>query len=185
MLRKSKECWYKNLTKKDINLSDLNLKLPAGKTVNLYKQNPTLKPYLIKESEEEGLLFVCLQQKKIIKLPCAPKLDDPYLPKIIQESTRCLPSRVKTALTTLKEDDLIEELKTQSIDDMVFSSEDIEEGFSDPLVQAGNLTGDTGTVVDPNSTYIPEKITPNKTNIGSKPSIVDTGESRYIAVRTM
>ena len=50
------ELWVLNLGGKDVSISDLGVKVPAGKAVNVYKVNPYLTTYQVKESLENGVL---------------------------------------------------------------------------------------------------------------------------------
>lgn len=50
------ELWVFNTTKLDIRVSDLNVKVPANKAVNVYVYNPYLTEAIVKKSMESGSL---------------------------------------------------------------------------------------------------------------------------------
>lgn len=52
-----KELWLQNTSGLDINLSDLGVKVPANKTVNVYKVNPYVTEAQVKQSLSEGSVF--------------------------------------------------------------------------------------------------------------------------------
>lgn len=51
-----KELWVQNPGGSDVSLSDLGVKVPAGKTVNVYRYNPYLTEAKVSESLESGAL---------------------------------------------------------------------------------------------------------------------------------
>jgi len=53
----NKELWLMNLSQSDVNLGDLGLKVPIGRTVDLYKVNPYLEEHKVNASMKSGSLF--------------------------------------------------------------------------------------------------------------------------------
>lgn len=188
MRKKAKEYWAKNVTDSDLIISDLALKIPANRTVNLYRLNPRLKPAIIEESEEEGALGKCLTLRKVLKLPCAPIVTEQDLPTEIKEATRSLPSRSKSAnIVDVKELDFIEELSDAFSDDTAQMYEDMEDGLADPMIESVPLNSEgieTATVINPGSETIREA--PHISDVvHAEPQQVGTGSSRYFTVRTL
>lgn len=52
----SKELWLQNNTGADVSLSDLGVKVPANKTINVYKYNPYVTTEQVQKSREDGAL---------------------------------------------------------------------------------------------------------------------------------
>jgi len=52
----SKELWLHNDTGADVSIADLGVKVPANKTINVYKYNPYLTEEQVKRSMEDGSL---------------------------------------------------------------------------------------------------------------------------------
>ena len=55
-MSKSRELWLQNTTGHDVSISDLGVKVPVGKTINVYKYNPYITEDLVKKSLESGAL---------------------------------------------------------------------------------------------------------------------------------
>jgi len=53
----TKELWVHNPGTADVSISDLGVKVAAGKAVNIYRHNPYLTEYQVQESLENGVLF--------------------------------------------------------------------------------------------------------------------------------
>ena len=122
------ECWYKNNSSFDINLNDLNLKIPANGTVNLFRLRRSLTVADIRKSEAEGLLGRCVSQNKLIKLPFAPRAQHYEMSDTIKESTKPLPSRVKTSvIVDIGNEEMIDEM------DQVQVGSISDDGVGDPL----------------------------------------------------
>jgi len=56
MKNTTNELWVLNPSTADVSISDLGVKVPAGRAVNIYKVNPYLTIYQVKESQENGAL---------------------------------------------------------------------------------------------------------------------------------
>jgi len=56
MKNTTNELWVLNPGTADVSISDLGVKVPTGKAVNIYKVNPYLTVYQVKESQENGVL---------------------------------------------------------------------------------------------------------------------------------
>jgi hypothetical protein len=68
--------WLQNLGTSDVSLSDLGVKIPAGKTINVYQWNPYIKPEQVEKSKTSGSLAKRLESKllKIVAGPAAAKI---------------------------------------------------------------------------------------------------------------
>ena len=60
-----KVLWLKNVSNKDISLSDLGIKVPVNKTINVYQSNPYLSKEQVQKSLEEGTIAKKLQSKNL------------------------------------------------------------------------------------------------------------------------
>lgn len=68
----NKELWLRNPGTSDVSLSDLGVKVPAGKTVNVYKVNPYITVAQVDKSMENGSLYkrlssntLCIVHKQV------------------------------------------------------------------------------------------------------------------------
>ena len=52
----TKELWVLNLSKKNVSISDIGVRIPPGKAVNIYKFNPYITEYQLEESRSKGAL---------------------------------------------------------------------------------------------------------------------------------
>jgi len=189
MRRVSKEYWVKNVTEMDLLISDLNLKIPANRTVNVYKLNPKLKLSEISESEEEGNLYKCFSLRKLLKLPCAPILAE-QLPTEIKESRKSIPSRTKSVnILNIKELDFIEEL-SENFDSLdIGTYENYEDGVFDPMIESIPINSDgteRATVInsETNDDIILEA--PHISDlISTETQQIGIGDSKYFTVRTL
>ena len=134
------ECWYKNLTNKDLWLKDLSLRIPASKVVNLYKLKPNLTSEQLARSEADGLLAKCTRfsPPKIVKLPCAPSpAKTQYLANTYQEAITPIPSRSRTSIVVdQREKDYIEDMEEDNmkLDDLLgIRYSQYSEGIIDPI----------------------------------------------------
>ncbi len=60
-----KELWLLSLSGSDSNLNDIGVKVPAGKTINVFKWNPYVTQEQVDESLKSGSIFKYLTAKKI------------------------------------------------------------------------------------------------------------------------
>jgi len=65
MSETTKELWLRNPGTSDVSLSDLGVKVPAGKTVNVYRVNPYITVAQVEKSMESGALFKRLASKTL------------------------------------------------------------------------------------------------------------------------
>lgn len=61
----SKELWIKNHTGLDVGLSDLGMKVPAGKTVDIYKRSHYITPEIVEASLDSGSLYKRISANKL------------------------------------------------------------------------------------------------------------------------
>ena len=179
-----KEAWYKNTTSSDLLLSDLELKIPKHKTVNLYQLKPTLTVERIAKSEESGgLLFKSVSLNKLIKLPFAPPPKQAELPDSIKESKGMIPSRVKTSVVIdASEQGFLEDIDAdlQSFDEASATKyADLAEGISDPL-SMGSDDDTFNTIVIPSNEE--EVVVESVDEIDSAVETVGTGKTQYFVV---
>ena len=133
------EYWVKNRTSKDLVSSELNLKIPAGKPVNLFKLNPNLTHEVLAKSEASGFIFKTHEAQKLVKLVNAPVKQQLRAPNIT-ESKKFAPTRRRSAIVIdPKQNNFIEELG--SFDEAVAAGYD-EDGFSDPIRQVIGQDGE-------------------------------------------
>lgn len=62
-VKNENELWIHNPGKADVSISDLGVKVPAGKAVNVYKYNPYLTVSKVEDSRTSGALFRRLESK--------------------------------------------------------------------------------------------------------------------------
>lgn len=132
------EYWVKNRSQSDVVSSELNLKIPAGRVVNLAKLNPSLTHEQLQKSEIEsgGFLARCFFDQRLVKLPMAPVKQHMQKTSTLTESMKPIPSRVKTSIIIdTNESDFIEELSNF---DMDMGSGRYSDGVSDPLMVSGD-----------------------------------------------
>lgn len=60
-----KELWLKNNSGSDVNLSDLGVKVPKDKTINVFKSNPYITAAQVQKSLESGSVFKRLSNKTL------------------------------------------------------------------------------------------------------------------------
>lgn len=70
----NKELWLQNNTSSDVSLSDLGVKIPANKTINIYKYNPYLTVEQVKRSQEDGSIAKRLKSETLIVVAGTKKL---------------------------------------------------------------------------------------------------------------
>lgn len=62
-VKNTNELWLLNLTQMDVSISDLGVKVPAGKTINVFKVNPYLTKSKVDESMSNGALLRRIEAK--------------------------------------------------------------------------------------------------------------------------
>lgn len=68
-MESKQELWLLNLSKADVSISDLGIKVPIGKAVNVYKANPYLTAQQVEKSMKSGALAKRLSgTKPILKI---------------------------------------------------------------------------------------------------------------------
>ena len=87
-----KELWLMNLSKSDVNLGDLGVKVPMGKTVNLFKVNPYLTQAKVDASMDGGSLKKRLSgDSPVLKVVSGPSSKRPHnLDKLQQDDGTAL-----------------------------------------------------------------------------------------------
>jgi hypothetical protein len=135
--------FYTNRTKNDLLLSDINITIKAGQTVNPYQSNPLLSEAELHESEQIGSLFKAMKSGKISKANTPPiKESDQYSGRI-KESLIPMPTRIRFGTTIdPKKKQYIEEL-TGVTTETLSKFEDYADGFSEPEVSPEVLVSDT------------------------------------------
>jgi len=130
------EYWVKNASDNDLGSSELNVRIPAGKLVNLCALNPNLTHEVLQKSEESGFLSKCYSAagRKLIKLQFAPKIQQ-YSTFSPTDAVAPIPSRVKSSVVMdVKEQDFIEELSHFEED---LAGERYSDGFIENLDEVG------------------------------------------------
>lgn len=64
-IKNKNELWLKNDSDNEVKVADLNVKVGAGKIVNVYKYNPYLTVSQVKRSQENGSLYVKLNSRQL------------------------------------------------------------------------------------------------------------------------
>ena len=167
-----KEYWVKNRSGKELISSELNLKIPIGKPVNLFALNPNLTHENLAKSEESGFLAKHLHGEnskltKIVEVVARPEIKK----ATITESKQFMPSRRKSAIVVdTKEHNYIEELS--SFDEAVAAGYDVE-GFSDPISQ---VMGHDGERFDDDkpfvATVVNQRLVAAKSSVGNPVRLV-------------
>jgi len=107
MKLKSEELWVQNPGTSDISLSELGVKVPAGKTINVFKWNPYLTVVKVQESLDRGSLLRRLTSKalKVVRnKPTAPALN-----KLKVSKEAVLAKKTKTSVVLETQNDELEE----------------------------------------------------------------------------
>jgi len=93
-----KELWLLNTTSSDVLLGDLNVKVPTGKTVNLFAANPYLTDEQVSKSKVNGSLFKRLQNKVLKVVAGNNKKRPASLDKILESKEPVMAKRTKTSV---------------------------------------------------------------------------------------
>ena len=64
----NKELWVQNISNSDVSLSDLGLKVPVGKSVNVFAANPYVTEGQVASSMESGSLYKRLNDHGVLRL---------------------------------------------------------------------------------------------------------------------
>lgn len=93
-----KEVWVLNLTKNDVMISDLGVKVPANQTVNICSANPYLTEYQINKSQKDGSLCNRLKSStlKIIKKKTTNGKD--HVTKVLSSDEPIKATRLRSAV---------------------------------------------------------------------------------------
>ena len=104
------ELWVLNRTLADVSLSDLGVKIPAGKAANVYKINPYLKKSQVEDSKVNGSLAKRLEAGvlQVVKRGVNPDLPPAF--KNVKESQETNVKAIKTKSSVVLEED--EEVET-------------------------------------------------------------------------
>jgi hypothetical protein len=94
----NKVLWVQNAGTSDVSLSDLGVKVPAGKTINVYKTNPYLTEAMVKQSLESGALFKRLSAKILKIVNKAVSTKSPILDKINTSKGSVSARKTKTSV---------------------------------------------------------------------------------------
>lgn len=95
----SKELWVQNPGTSDVSISDLGLKVPAGKTVNLYAVNPYLTEDQVSRSLKSGALEKRLNEHGVLKLVTKkPKENLSAIKKIREDSDSTYAKKTKSSV---------------------------------------------------------------------------------------
>lgn len=82
----SSKILYKNISKYDLHIKGLNIKIPSGKTVDILEANPSVSPSLFLQSVSRGELKEYLARGFLIELKSVPqgkkKNKDLEIPKV-------------------------------------------------------------------------------------------------------
>jgi len=142
-MESKQELWVMNLAKADVSLSDLGVKVPIGKTVNVYKVNPHLTIEQVQKSLRDGALFKRLSGT------------NPVL-RVVKKDTKARPK----ALDRLKQsNDPIKIKKTKSSVVIESKSDDSLEGEEFDFADYGvnDLGKDVSRVKDQSSVFVKAK----------------------------
>lgn len=164
------ELWLSNQSKADVNISDLGVKVPMGKTVDVYRANPYLTAAQVEKSMKTGALSKRLSGAK------------PVL-KVVKKDTKARP----TTLNKLKQSgESVKIKKTKSSVVIDNTQEESNEGekfdFADYGVQVGE---DVNQVKEQSSVFVKAKedkrVASQGSDVITKPKI-DTNISKQSAV---
>ena len=84
--------WVQNLGTSDVSLGDLGVKVPAGKTINIYKWNPYITVEQVEKSKTSGSLLKRLDSE-VLKIVVGPVIVAPHLIDQIKESKRIVTAK--------------------------------------------------------------------------------------------
>jgi hypothetical protein len=83
-----RELWLYNPTSSDVSISDLGVKVPAGKAVNVYKANPYLTTAKVQESVNSGAVARRIDAKILKIVSRKPALERPKILDQIKSSDK-------------------------------------------------------------------------------------------------
>ena len=169
-MESKQELWLTNLSKADVSLSDLGVKVPIGKTVNVYKVNPYLTVQQVEKSKRDGALFKRLSGT------------NPTL-RIVKKDTRARPA-VLDQLKQSKEAVKIKKTKSSVVIENI--QEENEDGEKFDFADYGvSASPDASQVREQASVFVKAKedkpAVKQSSDVVTKPK-VDTGVSKQSAV---
>lgn len=121
-----KELWVLNITDGDVSISDLGVKVPAGKAVNIFKHNPALTEEQVDKSKANGVFFDKLSSNKL-------KIVQKQAPtniKVVEEASK-LKQPLKATIT--KSSVIIDSTKDEVTDSKGFDFADY--GVDDSIIE--------------------------------------------------
>ena len=104
-----KVLWVQNPGSADVSLSDLGMKVPAGKTVNIFKVNPYLTEAQVEASKASGSLSKRLGSKTLRVVEKAVSVNPPSLNQIKQSDQTVQAKKTKSSVVIESDIDLDDE----------------------------------------------------------------------------
>jgi hypothetical protein len=109
-MNKVRELWLFNPTTSDVSVSDIGVKVPAGKAVNVYQANPYLTTSKVQDSLESGAIARRLEAKVLRRVKKKPSSARPETVDMIKASRQSMVAKkTKTSVVLdsgMTEDDL-------------------------------------------------------------------------------
>jgi hypothetical protein len=125
--------YYTNLSKNDLIISDVGIRIRAGFTENVRRLNPLLSDEALHESECIGGIYKAVHSKKMVKVPKPSPQSSNYYTQKVLESTKAIPSRARVGISIdPKKKQYIEELTGFSTESDISKFEDYADGFAEP-----------------------------------------------------
>lgn len=149
MKLKKAQVWIHNKSNRDIILSDLDLKIRSGDTVNLFAMKPSLSYDLYMRSKREGALFG--KRKDLLEVDGPPRKEIYSRPAVV--SDKPIMSRTKSIISGAQPNsDFFAELDDEFPRDTNLSQEDLWQAERERMLKNLDMLeqGDDGEVFSDN-----------------------------------
>lgn len=143
-MKNNKELWVQNISNSDVSLSDLGVKVPMGKSVNIFVSNPYLTESQVSASMESGSLNKRLNDHGVLRLVNKkPQENLAAIKKVYEDSASVYAKKTKSSV-------VIESKGVNITEDEAFD-------FADYGVDIGN---DVSQIREKGSVFVEQKEDP-------------------------
>lgn len=134
--QKKNSAWFYNKTKKDIVLSELGLKLPAGQALDFFKHKKDLRSEVLRYSERFGSLSRKIKAGEIVRLSGPPEKKPSFSTLRYTEAEEPIYSKIRTAIeVNTEEKDYVDQLQEELMQDIGTLSEDEQAKLTDKVIK--------------------------------------------------
>lgn len=93
-----KELWIRNISKKDVMIHDLGVKIKKGCVANIFRSNPYLTAEQVKHSYQQGALHEKIKSKLLIRINKKPEPDPAKLIEQAKEGQTAVVRKTKSSV---------------------------------------------------------------------------------------